>query len=171
MPHRLAKMLLILLVTPGCKATPGAPERPEVVDYLMPRGRDKIELLMERKVWGPGRDLLRQPRMLLAERSGEGVIYSLGERVDHDRWRTSARLFFVATSRGACIKRQEDLAGQPVGVEEPRLVIPWPLRPGVVRHLEYRLLGPQEDGSKTAAGKVTVLRSGFHEKVAGKSYG
>lgn len=159
-----------LLLVPGCKEPRPSPRGPEITAYLMPPGRDRVELQMERRVSGPGRETTRQARRVLAIRSKGGVIYRISERVEKERWRTAATLRFEVDDRGAYITRQEDLTGQPVGVRERRLVFPWPLRAGGVRSLVYKMLGPQEDGGRRAKATVTVTRQGFGEVVDGKTH-
>lgn len=170
MAARRLQPVFILLLLPGCKETHPPDPALEVAAYLMPPGRSRVELLLERRVSGPGREPLRQPRLVVAERTREGVLYRVKERVKSKEWRTAAKLLITATAEGAYLTHQEDLMGQPVGVRERRLLFPWPLRAGAVRSLEYRLLGPQEDGGRRASARVSVTRTAFAEVVAGKTY-
>lgn len=155
----------------GCKEPSSAGADPSVADYLMPAGKNKAELLMERRFSGPGKKSFVQPRLVVVERSREGVVYRIRERIGKDEWRTAAQLFFVARPNGAYLGKQFNLVGEEVGVKGERLMFPWPSKAGDERVVRYRIHGRRHDGGASAKGLVKVLREGFSEKVGARAVG
>lgn len=142
-----------------------------VAAYLMPPGVKRVEIRMERRKFGPAQRIVRQPRLVVAHRTGDGVLYQIRERVEGNRWRTAARLFFAARSGGAFIRRQLDLHGRPVGPRTLRLVFPWPLeRRKQQFRRNYAIFGRRSDGGRRVRATVRILRTGFATRVGKKRF-
>lgn len=167
-PGTLTLLVASVLVTlPGCKgqgrdaSTAHAP----VLKLLAPLSKENTVVLVERRKTHTGYTRKMSPRTLEVIRNKRGVIYRVRERTDPKTWRLAAQLFIDARPSGAWLRKQYGLGGRPVGPTTPRLLFPWPPKPGSPHKVSYTIA----DGRK-ATGTVTVLRYGFSVKVAGKTY-
>lgn len=151
----------------GCKgqgrdaSTAHAP----VLELLAPFSKKPTVVLVKRKKTHTGYIRMMAPRTLEVVRNKRGVVYRVRERTDPKTWRLAAQLFIDARPSGAWLRKQYGLGGRQVGATTPRLLFPWPPKPGTPHKVSYKIA----DGRK-ATGTVTVLRYGFSAKVAGKTY-
>jgi len=146
----------------GHKATPA---HPPVLEFLLPQGKKRATLLVERTKIHKGTTRKMPPRTIDITRNIQGVVYRIRERIDSTTWRLAAQLFIDARSDGAWIRAQFGLGGRRVGARTSRLVFPWPPKPGSSHRVRYAIA----DGRK-ATGTVTVVRYGFSRALAGKKY-
>lgn len=162
--------LSTLLAGPSCKDAPPPPADPEVASFLMPPGKARVTLQVERLISLTQREPVKQARKVVVERSREGAVYRVRDPRDRVEWRSAGQLFFAARPDGAYLVRQFDGMGQAVGVRGRRLVFPWPASAGDRRKVSYSIHGRPGKGGGKARGTVTVLREGFSETVEGKAY-
>jgi len=160
-------MASVLPAVAGCKGqgSETSSAHSPVLKLLWPLGKKSAVVRVERKKTHTGYTRVMAPRTLEAARNKEGVVYRIRERTDPKTWRLSAQLFIDARPNGAWIRAQYGLGGRRVGAKTPRLLFPWPPKPGSPHQVGYAI----EDGRK-ATGTVTVLRYGFSRKVGGQSY-
>lgn len=150
----------------GCKGRSTAPKsHTPVLKLLMPLGKKQATVSVERKKTTTGYTRTMTPRTLSMTRSDSGVVYRFREHTAPTTWRLAAQLFIDARPNGAWIRSQYSIGSKRVGPKTPRLLFPWPPKPGTSRRVSYAIL----DGRK-ATGTVTVLRFGFSRKVGGKTY-
>lgn len=151
----------------GCKGqgSAGSSAHPPVLKLLAPLGSKRATLFVERTKTHTGYTRKMAPRTLEVARIKQGVVYRVRERTDTKTWRLAAQLFIDARPNGAWIRAQYGLGGRRVGAKTPRLLFPWPPKPGAPHRVSYAIT----DGRK-ATGTVTVLRYGFSRIVAGKTY-
>ncbi len=164
----LALSLSVFVISSvGCKgkAGDGPPAYGPVLKLLRPLGKKKAMILVERKKTHTGYTRKMAPRTLEIAPTKQGVVYRIREQKDADTWRLAAQLLIDARPNGAWIRAQYGLSGRRVGPKSPRLLFPWPPKPGEPRRVSYVI----SDGRK-ASGTVTVLRYGFSRKIAGKTY-
>jgi hypothetical protein len=151
----------------ACKGGQGSGTKahPPVLKLLAPLGSKRSTLTVERTKGHTGYTRKMAPRTLEATQNDRGVVYRIRERIDAKTWRIAAQLFVDARPDGAWIRSQHGLGGRRVGAKTPRLLFPWPPKPGTPHRVSYAIA----DGRK-ATGTVTVLRYGFSRAVAGKTY-
>lgn len=147
------------------KGREGSTAHPPVLELLLPQGKKRATLLVERSKTHAGYTRKMAPRTIEASRNRQGVVYRVRERIDATTWRLAAQLFIDARPDGAWLRAQYGLGGRRVGAKTQRLLFPWPPKPGSPRRVSYAIT----DGRK-ATGTVTVVRYGFSRAVAGKTY-
>ncbi|MFH2006867.1 MAG: hypothetical protein ABI333_09815 [bacterium] len=170
----LCTLLLLASLTPllflfGCTGGSGGGGKSKaygpVLSLLLPAGKKNATCRIERRRTRFGQTLIMLPRELQVTRTDTGVIDRFRERINPKEWRLAAQLFIDARPDGAWLRAQYSLVGKRVGAKGPRLLFPWPPKPGSSREVVYRIL----DG-RLATGTVTVTRYGFSQTVKGTEY-